>query len=874
MNLRPVVHEWIARHALAPAPARQLVQLAGLEAEPSGLARALPRGVAVAGAALIGLGGVLWVAANWDDFGRFGRFALLQAVGLAAGAGAMARPAWRAPLGLAALLFIGALFAYFGQTYQTGADPWSLFALWAALALPLALGVRSDVVWAPWALVAMAAVSLWTHAHTGHRWRVEPGDLGAYAIAFAAVLAVVALLGRGAARVTGAGAWSLRTAATLAVVMVTLTALGGLFASTVAPHYLLGVLVLAGAAAAFSRRAAFDVFVLSALALGLVSLLVAGAGRLLLDAGGRDPLGPLLLLGLVAMGLLAAAVSGILRLSRAHGDAPAVGPEVAPAVGDAVAALRRRAIAAGLLPATADEPAPEQRPWPVVLLTALGAWLAALPLIGVVGLLLGGVLQHAAGALSVGVMLLALVAVLLRRPGLPLFVEQLVVPLLLVGAGSLAIGFAQVLPGRLAAATLAGVALAMALALERPWLRVLLGAAAACCAGFALTAHADVWTPRSSGTRLGATLHLLLLAGAAGWALQRFGLEHGRAARVAAALESTLTGWTLAVLAGLCALAGMSFLVGAMLPSDAARMVEPRGEGGAALVPFIARHAVSAALALAAAVAAARAWPALRAPALWGVMAVAVLLAAAMPELGAALLVASLAIVTRRVGLAAAAAVAAAWVIGAFYYRLTWPLAHKALLLVAAGALLAAMALWLRRATLPAAAAAPTPRPPLRWAIGASALATLAVANGAIWQKEDVIAHGAPLFVELAPVDPRSLMQGDFMRLGFRVPEAAASSELAPVGAARPHVVARRDARGVATLERLHLPGQPLAEGELLVELTPQAGRWILVTDAWFFREGEGARWSKARYGEFRVAPGGQALLVGLADAQLQPIRP
>jgi uncharacterized membrane-anchored protein len=44
------------------------------------------------------------------------------------------------------------------------------------------------------------------------------------------------------------------------------------------------------------------------------------------------------------------------------------------------------------------------------------------------------------------------------------------------------------------------------------------------------------------------------------------------------------------------------------------------------------------------------------------------------------------------------------------------------------------------------------------------------------------------------------------------------------------------------------------------------------VTDAWFFREGDAERWQKARYGEFRVAPDGRALLVGMADADLRPI--
>ena len=56
--------------------------------------------------------------------------------------------------------------------------------------------------------------------------------------------------------------------------------------------------------------------------------------------------------------------------------------------------------------------------------------------------------------------------------------------------------------------------------------------------------------------------------------------------------------------------------------------------------------------------------------------------------------------------------------------------------------------------------------------------------------------------------------------------------------------------------------------------LTPRDGQWTLVTDAWYFREGDAARWEAAKFGEFRVEPDGKALLVGLADAQLRGIAP
>jgi len=286
---------------------------------PAGAAHWLPRGLAVLAAALLGFGVVMWIAANWESLGRFGRFALLMGFVGVMGAGAALRPALRAPLGLLALLGIGALFACFGQTYQTGADPWQLFALWALLGLPLCLGARSDVLWAPWALVVVTAISLWTHARLGQRWRVEPEDLATHGLAWLAAALLVAWLSRALQRYTGAGPWGLRTAATLAVVMTTAAALGGLFHRPVAPHYALGLLLLVGAAALLCLRQGFDVFVLSAVALSLNTLVTAGLVQALFDDHRGDAIGSLMLIGLVAAGLLAGSVSVILKLTKRYG---------------------------------------------------------------------------------------------------------------------------------------------------------------------------------------------------------------------------------------------------------------------------------------------------------------------------------------------------------------------------------------------------------------------------------------------------------------------------------------------------------------------------------------------------------------------------
>jgi uncharacterized membrane-anchored protein len=150
------------------------------------------------------------------------------------------------------------------------------------------------------------------------------------------------------------------------------------------------------------------------------------------------------------------------------------------------------------------------------------------------------------------------------------------------------------------------------------------------------------------------------------------------------------------------------------------------------------------------------------------------------------------------------------------------------------------------------------------------ALALIA-ANWAIFAREALLRDGRVLLLELAPVDPRSLMQGDYMALDFQVAGElrAAAADDATDG----FVVLRPDADGVGRYQRIQPGIQPLAEGELALRYRIRGWRVRLVTDAWFFQEGNGERFEAARFGEFRVAPDGSALLTALRDAQRDPIR-
>lgn len=506
----------------------------------------------------------------------------------------------------------------------------------------------------------------------------------------------------------------------------------------------------------------------------------------------------------------------------------------------------QRAVALGLLPADAKLPATASRPWPALALTALGAWFVAVPLLAFFAGLFGGLLQQGPMLAGIGLGLLALAVMLLRDPALPVFVEQLALPVLLAGALALAWGLAESLGERQVPMLLGALALALAWVLPRAWLRGLLGL------GFALAwlVQAALWHDFSPGGLLPA----LLLAGL--WAL---GLNLPLPARVARAWSATGAGGMLMLLGALAVASGSPWLATGLAPlgpwqgrvGDASGWATSLGllGMGAALGWLARRHA------------------ALRTPAAALLAGLALAATALLPALGPIGLIAAVAATGGMARLAVAAGFAALWVLGSFYYQLQWPLLHKAGLLAAVAG---ALGLWAWTQRAPAATGATAAPAGAAWGLLAAALLTVGAANLGIWRKEQLIAQGTPLFVRLAPVDPRSLMQGDYMALRFDLPDEWQQARELP-GATRPMLRVRVDAQQRALVWRAD-DGTPLAADERRVELSPKAGRWVLVTDAWFFAEGEAQRWETARWGEFRVERDGRALLVGLRGEDLRPL--
>jgi uncharacterized membrane protein len=279
--------------SLPPAVTTPLIR----RAEPPSLRSWLPRGAIVAGGALAGLGLIFWIAANWSGFGRFGRIALIEAAFLIACVCAWRFRNARSAAGIAALLAIGALFACLGQTYQTGADPWQLFALWAALGLPLCIGLRSPALWVPWTVVAMICIERLLFLH--------PDPFAPFALGAAAAFGIACALSPRWQRYTGSGLWPFRTALLQAIGLALVLGIAGLFSRHHTADYWLALVMLAGTAWLLYRPQSRDVAGLCAAALAIDVLLVAGGSRLLLDGASHEPVAELMLLALAAIGLLA-----------------------------------------------------------------------------------------------------------------------------------------------------------------------------------------------------------------------------------------------------------------------------------------------------------------------------------------------------------------------------------------------------------------------------------------------------------------------------------------------------------------------------------------------------------------------------------------
>ncbi|MGL5293387.1 MAG: DUF2157 domain-containing protein [Aeromonas sp.] len=162
---RETLLEWVKQGRLTPTDLAAARALAGLPPTRARWQWLFDRLLLGLGALCLGVGLIFFVAFNWQQLGRLSRLALLEipllAMVLVLGCKPLTDPP-RQGLLLVIALNIGALLALVGQTYQTGADPWQLFATWALMLVPLAVFGPSPLLWTlSWLLGQLALVLYW-----------------------------------------------------------------------------------------------------------------------------------------------------------------------------------------------------------------------------------------------------------------------------------------------------------------------------------------------------------------------------------------------------------------------------------------------------------------------------------------------------------------------------------------------------------------------------------------------------------------------------------------------------------------------------------------------------------------------------------------
>ena len=240
--------------------------------------------------------------------------------------------------------------------------------------------------------------------------------------------------------------------------------------------------------------------------------------------------------------------------------------------------------------------------------------------------------------------------------------------------------------------------------------------------------------------------------------------------------------------------------------------------------------------------------------------------------------------------------------LGGFYYQLSIPLLYKGVLLVSFAVIFAIVTLFLHaRYKAPSQSAVENHsvfKAPI-WLVGVFVIALLGAVNYKVQQFEDVLATGKPVVLKIAPVDPRSLMQGDYMVLNYAIlsefqqsqvlsesNESLESNESIDAGEAnetigidesspsgkKAYILVHLDKNHVATFceEQSEIPTD-FKHCTPNVYLPIRYKGWLpeLPSQDYFFAEGKGEHYAQAEYAEYRFKDG-ILLLARLLDKDLK----
>lgn len=315
------IFDWIKQGLIKPADQHQALVLAGQRPDSTGWCHFLLRLKILLGLLSMAVGVVFFFAYNWNDMGHMVKFGLLQLVMVVAFGAYVLRtysPWVSQALLLCGVIVLGALLALFGQTYQTGADPWQLFATWAMMVIPVVLFGRSEALWLFWVVLLNTALALYFNVHRSLFGVVFVSEhqiwvyLLLNGLAFGLIDWLTQTTTKAWARLGLRHNWAARVMALLMTYLIVLIGLQGIWGYRIA-HGLFTVVFLLMMAGAFwlFRYVRKDLLLLTGWAFGMIIYLLSALGHTILDdleASG------LLLMALLLIAMTTATVSWIRNL--------------------------------------------------------------------------------------------------------------------------------------------------------------------------------------------------------------------------------------------------------------------------------------------------------------------------------------------------------------------------------------------------------------------------------------------------------------------------------------------------------------------------------------------------------------------------------
>lgn len=143
----------------------------------------------------------------------------------------------------------------------------------------------------------------------------------------------------------------------------------------------------------------------------------------------------------------------------------------------------------------------------------------------------------------------------------------------------------------------------------------------------------------------------------------------------------------------------------------------------------------------------------------------------------------------------------------------------------------------------------------------------LGVYNSGIWKKEQTLQSGKMVYLELAPRDPRSLFQGDYMDLRYHLIDTLSwdRKEKPESG----FCVLTLDSLNIAQVLHYQSTSAPLQKNQVPVQFHYNGNLIRIGAESYFFEEGKSYTLDSARYGGLRISDKGECILIGLYDRHL-----